>query len=733
MQRALKPGLRFLYSLSITAALGTGSVIGQAPMVMAVPIQASDIPSIDGQPDESIWQSAHLIAEFFQRDPSEGEPASERTEVRILYSEEHLYIGLTCFDSEPSHIRATELRRDDPLENDDRFTLLLDTFQDRRNAYLFRINPRGTKFDAQITDEKRQLNSDWDEKWTAAGHMTNEGWTAEMAIPFRSLRSSGDQIQDWGLNLERIIVRKNEEVYWSGHSRDYEFWNVSQAGTLSHLEGVKTGLRLRIKPYGLAGVSQFPKDGNGSQTTWENESAGGLEIVKASLTSSITADFTVNPDFAQAEVDDARFNLTRFSLFFPERREFFLERAGIFDFGTPRPEFGDRPPEVLGFFSRRIGLEGSEPIPIRIGSRVTGDTGGFQFGFLNVFTGKKTGIFNGDTSTVLRVKRKLLDRSFVGAIFTDRRIHDTSDFNRLAGIDANFVLFDKLSILGFYSETRDEQRNRDNTSYFTTLKWRSDAFDFEAERLKVDEHFDPELGFVLREDVIKHKTEATWKPRPRDNRWIRQFRISSEHSWYTSQQDYLASRQNDIFFGATLHTGDFLGIGFNSKHETLVEDFEIHPDVTIPLGSYDFHDISVFTRFYQGRWISGQFRMEVGTFFGGDIVSGSATPLIKINEKLSTEIGYSFTQADLPWGSFSARTVNARLSYNLTNRLLTSTTLQYDNVEKELRLNWRLNYIYRPGDDLFIVFNQGSDFTRGLPQGLINRTILVKFTHSFDW
>ena len=700
---------------------------------MAVRIEPSQIPSIDGQLDEGIWQEAFLITEFFQRDPAEGEPATEKTEVRILYSDEHIFIGLRCLDSEPSRIRATELRRDDPLENDDRFTLLLDTFHDRRNAYLFRINPRGTKFDAQITDEKRQLNSDWDEKWAAAGRISEEGWTAEMAIPFKSLRSSSQQVQDWGLNLERIIVRKNEEVYWSGYSRDYEFWNVSQAGTLSSLEGVKTGLRLRIKPYGLAGFSQVPSDGNSSQTFWENEFDGGLEVVKASLTSSITADFTVSPDFAQAEVDDARFNLTRFSLFFPERREFFLERAGIFDFGTPRADFGDRPPEVLGFFSRRVGLEKDEPIPIRIGSRVTGDTGGFQFGFLNVFTGERKGVFGGDTSTVLRVKRKLLDRSFVGAIFTDRRIHDTDEFNRLAGIDANFVLFDKLSILGFYSETRNEERYRDNSAYFAALNWRSDEFDLEAERLKVDNHFDPELGFVLREDVIKHKARATWKPRPRGNRWIRQFRISSEHVWFTSQQDYLESRENDIFFGATLHSGDFLGVGFNSKHETLIEDFEIHPDVTIPLASYDFRDISVFTRFYQGRRISGQFRMEMGTFFGGDILTGSATPLIKLNEKLSTEIGYSFTRADLPGGSFNTRTVNARLSYNLTNILLTSTTLQYNNVENEFRLNWRLNYIYRPGDDLFIVFNQGNDFTHGLPQGLINRTILVKFTHSFDW
>ncbi|MFQ5741034.1 MAG: DUF5916 domain-containing protein [Acidobacteriota bacterium] len=698
------------------------------PSVEAIRIPEEESPRIDGDLSEPVWARAVVVDSFLQRDPQEGMPASEKTEVRILYTGKAVYLGVTCYDSEPGLIRATELRRDDRLENDDRFSVLFDTFHDRRNAYLFRTNPLGTKFDAQISDEKRDFNTQWDEKWNSAARVNGKGWIAEIKIPFKTLRSGTQKSQTWGLNFERVIVRKNEKVYWAGYSRDYEFRNVSQAGDLTHLKEVRTGLRLRVKPFVLGGFSQFSNEGGGRRL--ENESQVGLEVVKASITPSITADFTVNPDFAQAEVDEARFNLTRFSLFFPERREFFLERAGIFDFGTRRPSF-NRPPEVLAFFSRRIGLEDGQQIPISTGARLTGDSGGFQFGFLNVLTRGK-GDFPGDNSTVVRIKRKLLERSYIGGIFTQDRLSGRShDLRRLGGLDANFVLFDKLRASGYWARSQSPSKPGGNTSYNATVSWESDLLDLTAERTRVDVGFDAPLGFVRRREIVKNRGRVVWKPRPK-SQWIRQFRISSEHVWFTNQRDFLESRENDIFFGATFESGDFIGASFNSKYEALEEDFDVHPDVVIPAGSYHFSDIVVFARAYPGRSISGSFRVQQGGFFGGRLLSTSAGPLIKLTESLSVGLNHTLSKATLPGGNFTAQVINTRVNYNLTNRLLTSTTVQYNNVDNEFLVNWRLNYIYRPGDDLFIVYNEGRDFNSGTP-GLINRTILVKFTHSFDF
>ncbi len=712
--------------LALVAVPGRLFAKTTAPSTSAIQIPGEQAPVVDGELTDPVWGKATPITRFVQRDPNEGEPASEVTEVRILYTRKAIYFGVYCHDSQPELVRATELSRDDRLENDDTFSILLDTFHDRRNAFLFRSNALGTRFDAQINDERRRFNTEWDEKWSAVGRRHQGGWTLEIEIPFKSLRSGAGDNLTWGMNLERIIVRKNEETYWAGYSRDYGFWNVSQAGELTGLNEIRTGLRLRVKPYVLGGLTLLP--GNGGGAAAQNESQFGLEVVKASLTPSITADLAINPDFAQAEVDEARFNLTRFSLFFPEKREFFLERAGIFNFGTRRPQ--REPPEVLAFFSRQIGLVDGEPIPITAGTRLTGSQDGFEFGLLNVLT-RERGDFAGDNSTAIRVKRTLLERSYVGGILTQRTLSGSDHFNRLGGLDANFVLFDKLTASGYWAKTVTRGQDKDSLSYQASFVWNSDRWEWEASRTRIDEDFNPELGFVLRDDVIKHRARAAWKPRPR-NSWIRQWRISTVHQLFTSQKGFLESRENEFFVGASLESGDFLGAVFNSNYETLTEDFELHPEVNIPAGHYASKEVAFFARAYEGRPVSGFFRFRAGQFFDGKLINTTVGPLFKVNENLSVEFDHNFSKASLPWGDFTVNLVDARINYNLTNRLLTSTSVQYNNVERQFRINWRLNYIYRPGDDLFIVYNEGRDFNHFVP-GLINRTFLIKFTHSFDF
>jgi hypothetical protein len=666
-------------------------------------IASDEIPVLDGNIAEEIWRRAAVAGSFLQRDPEEGEPATEATEVRILYSEKALYFGISCFDSSPDLIRATELRRDDTLENDDSFSILLDTFHDRRSAYLFRTNALGTRFDAQITDENREFNTQWDEKWQSEGRITEDGWFLEIEIPLKSLRSKKEKVQVWGMNFERIIRRKNEETYWEGYSRDYKFWYVSQAGELTDLRDVETGLRLRIKPYGLGGFSQMPDDiGDGTQI--DNETQVGLELVKVSITPSVTADFTLNPDFAQADVDEARFNLSRM------------------------PMLG--PPELLAFFSRRVGLRGNVRLPITTGARVTADQSGFQFGFLNVLSRESAGL-PGDNSTVFRLKRKVLERSYIGGIFTHRSESNTTNFNRMGGFDANFVLFDKLTLKGFWTKSLSRGRSGDNIAYQAATKWHSDVFHVELERMRVDSDFDPEMGFVLRNEIIKNRGLVMWRPRPGIS-FIRQFEIYTEHMSFTNQRGFLESRQNEFFLGSFFESGDFIGAALQKKYEFLEDEFEIHPDVVIQPGSYRYNNLFFVLKSYSGRRLSATMFAKAGGFFDGDYVSLNIQPLVKLNEHLSVSAGYNFNDVSVSAGDFTVHVVNTRVNINLSNKLFTSTTVQYSNVENSFMVNWRLNYIYRPGDDLFIVYNEGRDFD-AIHSGLINRTFLVKFTHSFDF
>ena len=390
----------------------------------AAPIQ------VDGVLNEPAWSETPALAEFLQKDPREGEPASERTEIRILYTKKSIFFAIRCFDSQPSQILATELRRDNEFLNDDSISILLDTLHDRRSGYLFRTNPLGTQNDALVTDEGRVTDLNWNETWNAGATVTETGWTAEIEIPFKALRLTSDMEQAWGIDFERVIRRKSEFTYWSNYKRGFEFTRVSQAGDLRGLNDLDTGLKLRVKPFIRSALKQ---------PNLSSQSEVGLEDVKYRITSNFTADFTANTDFAEAEVDAQVLNLTRFPVFFPETREFFVEGAGMFDYGPG----GGGTSELRLFFSRAIGLSPDrEPIPILGGGKLTGKAGGWTLGLLDVQTGAlgKTPRRN---FAVARVKKDILSRSNVGAIFTNRDSATPGDpYNRGLGFDANFTFFE---------------------------------------------------------------------------------------------------------------------------------------------------------------------------------------------------------------------------------------------------------------------------------------------------
>ena len=498
-------------------------------------------------------------------------------------------------------------------------------------------------------------------------------------------------------------------------------------GVLTGLEGVRTGLKLRIKPYVLGGFSQTPTE---QGTEINNESQLGIEDAKIPITSSITADLTVNPDFAQTEVDEARVNLTRFRLFFPEKRQFFLEGAGIFRFGTPPTRFEDIIPELLVFHSRRIGLDrDGGVIPILAGGKVTGSHRGLQFAGLNAQT-LADGPFPGANFAVLRAKQNIFSRSYVGGIFTNKYEPETGYYNRVGGLDANVVLFERLTLSALASRSFTQGVRENEKGWMAVARWTDHRFDVDLEHSSFDENYNPEVGFVNRVGIVRDRVMFAWKPRPNVS-WIRQLYLASGHQWFESYKGYLESRDNDTYGEISFESGDSVAVEFMHDYEFFDEPFQIHPDVFVPAGSYTFNSLYFGAHAYPGRRISGGATARVGEFYDGNIRSFSLAPLLKLTQNLSLEVGYGYNDVNLPTGDFTTQVINSRVNVNLTNRWLTSATVRYDNVTSGFLFNLRLHYIYRPNDGLFIVYNEGRNFAGS--NELVERALLVKLNHSFDF
>jgi len=703
----------------------------------------TELPVIlDGSLDEPAWQQAQASREFLQKDPQEGEPSSERTEFRVLYTATTLYIGVICYDSNPAGILATERRRDNDLRTDDAVTIVLDTFHDHRNAFLFRTNPLGTEYDALITDEGKNVNVHWDERWDVVSQITSAGWTAEFAIPFKSLRvsESEQEGQIWGLDLERMIRRKNEWAYWNGFRRGFQLEDVSQAGHLEGLKDIETGMRLRVKPFSLAGFSQ---SSDGSRSTFRNASDFGLEVMKWRITPSLTADATWRTDFAQTEVDDLRVNLDRFPLFFPERREFFQEGSGIFDFGTVTRGITSN---LRLFHSRRIGLSPRRrPVPIVAGGRITGRLQGFTLGLLNVQTESfQPENIPASNYGVLRVKRDVLSRSAVGAFLMNREKAGGSDFNRVYGVDSIFVFRRHFTIDGFLAKSNKPGVDG-NWAASANAKWNSDFLLAGMEFLSIDPNFRDDLGFVRRTDIRRFAPSLAIRPRP-SIRGVRQMEFLGTLDYMIDHNNRVVRRTDKYIFQTFFEDSGILRIiPLVYNFDRVEVPFEISQGVTIPAGNYSWNVYVLRYTLSPARKLSGtlDFSHRYG-FYGGNMYKWQFTPLLKLTENLSVNANYLIHDATLPGGSFVDHIVNTRINYAFNNQWLTSTTLQYDNSSSFVGFNFRLNYIFRPGDDFFLVYNEGrralfEDIgnverrVTGVFDGQKDRSLLVKLTYSFDY
>lgn len=704
------------------AVCGAGSAaLAQVTPPTALAQPTSRPPIIDGRLDDTAWQAAPAASDFRQKEPNEGQPASEATTVWILYDRSRLYIGVHLRDSQPDQIRASELRRDNSLGSDDSFSVLLDTFHDHRNAFLFRVNAHGTRFDAIVRNESQRLDADWDEDWVAAATTTNEGWSVEIAIPLKILRFSPAQEQVWGLNFERLIRRKNESDYWANWDRNYAFTHVSQAGHLVGLKDIRQAERLRIRPYLVAGSEKL--DAVSSPVGARLLRDVGLDDVKLTVTPNLTADATVNPDFAQTEVDAQRVNLTRFSLFFPEKRQFFIEGADSLRMRIASNPFA--PPSAELFHSRRIGLSASG-LPIRIlgGGKLTGKLRGFDIGVLNVQTAESGGR-SGENLGVARVRKELLGRSYVGALMTSRQ--GGGEFNRLLGADAHFILRRYLTVTGMAARTFTKAG--DQAQWLTHLagRWETDRIEASASYLNVDPKFDPGLGFVQRRDRMMN-AEVAVKPRP-GGTFVRQFELGPSITYHHDARGQLLTRELGLGIETAFQSGDQLEVSVSNDIERLLEPFEIGAGIRLSVGQYEWNQFRLEFRSFRGRNVSGSATMEVGDFYTGTKRSLEMSGDIRRGAHVSVGPSYEVNDVNLREGSFQTHLLGLKANVSFSTNLLTSAYLQYNSSGDLAAVQLRLNYIFRTIDNFYVVYNE-TRWTGGRFADRANRSVVMKVTYS---
>ena len=714
---------------------------------------------VDGRLDEPVYDAVAPVSDFIQQLPDEGALATERTDAWVMFDDENFYVAGRCWDSAPpSEWVATEMRRDAfNMLNNDLFGFLIDTFYDRRNALLFYANPLGGFVDQALTNEGNP-NRDWNPVWDVKTGRFDGGWTIEMVVPFKSLRYRPARDQVWGIQLRRTVMRKNEWAYLTlipisaaGFGGRGGVFRVSAAGTLVGLEAPPAGNNLEIKPYAIGGLTSVPAEVAGSNAgpdpRVEGDGKLGVDL-KYGVTQNLTADFTLNTDFAQVEVDEQQVNLTRFNLFFPEKREFFLEGRGIFDFarGSFRTARSLRRGSVLGggdaptiFYSRRIGLQGGQAVPILGGGRLTGKIGAFDVGALNIQTGNEAVSGALDTNfTVLRVKRDILRRSSVGGLVTNRSLALSGEgSNQAYGADATFSFFDSVNLLGYYARTRTTGVTGRDASYQARFDYGADRYGLEVDHLLVEDDFRPEVGFLRRRNFRRTSLSGRYSPRPRSIESVRQFVLEASHDYFlTADTGWLETRQNQVAFQTELENSDQFGVRLSDSYELLQRPFSPSGgDVAIPVGGYGFTDVRLTYALGPQRLLNGRVEVATGGYFDGDITSVDLSRgRVDLLPQLAVEPSLSFNWIDLPGGSLRTDLVRARVNYTFTPRMFFSGLLQYNSASRTLGTNLRLRWEYSPGSELFVVYTEEQDTDPLRPDrydGLRDRGFVIKLTRLF--
>jgi hypothetical protein len=711
------------------ALLAAALTSGGEPSVTAVRVR--EAVRVDGFLDDPVWSLAEAASGFRQREPKEGAAATEATEIRVLYDDTSLYVGVRALDRRPQDVIARILQRDRVLQagidnqarwgGDDGVAILLDPFHDHRNAFLFATNPNGAEFDALVTDESASYNADWRGVWRVAARRTAEGWSAEFAIPFRSLRyPAGDGSQPWGFNVERLIRRKSEETLWSGFTRaEGGLHRVSRAGHLVGLASLpRSRLNLEAKPYGLVGASRERQD-DGTVPRDTSASVGG--DLKWEVHSGLVLDGTVNPDFAQVEADDQVVNLTRFDLFLPEKREFFLENAGVFEFGT-RGFF--EPPPFLLFFSRQIGIKEDEgEVPVMGGVRLSGRAGRQTVGFLSILQDQAFG----DPRTnfgALRVKRDVGANGFVGAMLTDRRTRAGGETD--GGVDFSLWPTRRLNVTGFAALTSAAGDRARDKAYRLAAEYRTGRFFLQGQHLLVGPDTETGMGFVTRTDIRRSDAFGVWTFRP-GKLGLREIETFVGGAWITRTTG--EEQDGEAFAGGGLRfeSGDSVSAFATRGFTQLDEAFDLADRVGVPVGRYDLRRLTVFASSSRSRPVGFSVVGRLADEWDGRVSSLDTTLRVALGPHLEAGPTWTLSHADLPGGAFTAHVLGLRLGWAFSTRLFARAYVQYHSLEDKWITNVRLNFIHRPGSDIYVVFNddQGEE---GAPGRLVSRGFALKGT-----
>ena len=694
--RTITPSLQHFLFLLFLATVFAPSQANEPQ----ISIQRTDkAPVIDGVLDDEVWKDATLVTEFYQLVPVEGANPSEATEAYLTYDSDMLYVGVRLHDRNPDAIVAMELREDEELINDDIFTIAIDSLLDRKNAFAFFINPLGTKGDARI-ENNSTLRIEWDGIWYGAASRNEKGWIAEFAIPFKTLSLDADA-PAWGLELERYIRRRNEFVLWANHDQDKNLSYVAAYGDLHGLDNIDQGRGLDIKPQ-AAGRYRRRFDSDDKDFTIKP----GAEIIYK-LTPSLNGSLIINPDFSNAKVDEIKTNLTRFDLFFPEQRDFFVRDADIFEFGGLREANG------IPFFSRRIGLpfdkENPEPLDIDIGAKLSGRLGRYTMGLLNTQMGSGQGIGSKNLS-VARLAMDIQKESRVGAMMTYGN-PTSSDDNGVAGIDyryRNSNLFGSQVFVAdaYVMKSFSEGINSNDLAYGLTLDFPNDRWNAIVKYQEIQENFNPALGFVNRSGIRRYEGDLRYRIRPKNSRLLRTVNWGFKSLFTTTTDNELESgRVYFRFFDLESHAGDHVMFWGNWQHETLFDPFEIQPGVIIPTGDYDFYYGWSKLKTSDHRPVSIEVMAKFGEFYSGDIIDVKTLLQWRPTPNFYITLERHIFDVDLPAGDFEFEINRASFNINFTPTLSWTNYLQQESETHFMTLQSQLRWIIVPGNELTMTLN----------------------------
>jgi hypothetical protein len=699
-------------------------------------VRVADRPQIDGDLSDAIWQTAALIDEFVQQEPNEGAPATERTEVRLLYTGSSLFIAVHAFDSDPKEVIATEMRRDsNRILDEDNFQVILDTFRDSRSAYMFVVTPLGAQLDQQVFDEGGRdrrgsalaVNREWDGVWSVAARRTGDGWVAEIEIPMVTLRFPDADPQSWGINFMRDIRRKNEQVFWAPIPRAFSLTRVSLAGSLDDLQSLDRGLDLRVKPYVTGGGRYRLQNGVG-----DTDANGDMGLdVKYGITASLNLDVTVNTDFAQAEVDNEQVNLTRFALFFPEKREFFLENANQFAVGTPNTT--GRLADL--FFSRRIGLtETGAQVPILGGARLTGKVGANNIAVMDIQT---DGAFGqpAENFFVARYSRDVLGRSQIGGLVINKQATSGGYYNRTFAADMNLVPTSSLTLDGFLAGTDTRGHEGAELAGHLRAGWLDQSWRIYSEYENFSDAFNPEVGFVPRVGMRRYKGHLEYNPRP--GRWgIRMMEPMTNFTYITDPSGRRESWQWHFMVGTRFENGAYLNLWHNQYAERIDQTFRVG-GVPINPGDYRFHDWAVMFNSDPSRRLFYRVSWEPQTFYGGDRTDYSATLGLRVTSQLAAQARFSRNDVEVPNGEFTADIGSLQVDYAFSPTISLRSLTQYNSLSDQLSTSARLRWIFRPGSDIYVVYDEIRRDIELLVDPFLekyrDRQLIVKMTYLFSF